>query len=344
MNVYDGLHWNIYDILPYQRNFNLINSERSIGKTYTTEAYVIDKCIQNHVEFVYISRTKRLKEKGALEKGVSKVVMEMFPEYEFAYTIEEMYIVEDEQKRVIGRCIALSEENESKNMTFPLVKYFIFDEYVIEETSSSRYYNGWDEPDALLKIYHTVDREEDRVICFLLGNNIKFHNPYHMHKAFNIPFTPKGGIWTSENVLFQNAQSSKALKDKKSKSKFIRMIEATDYGTYAIDGEYMGDNYSFIKPLTENAHYSFTFSIDNYSFGVYTSLKEGLVYVSDKVDPSCKLVYALTLEDHRENTLLTTSKQFTQLQWLAKNFKKGNVRFVSMEVKMRAEKGISFLL
>lgn len=45
---------------------------------------------------------------------MSKVVMEMFPEYEFAYTIEEMYIVEDEQKRVIGRCIALSEENESK--------------------------------------------------------------------------------------------------------------------------------------------------------------------------------------------------------------------------------------
>lgn len=46
MNVYDGLHWNIYEILPYQRNFNFINSERSIGKTYTTEAYVIDKCIQ----------------------------------------------------------------------------------------------------------------------------------------------------------------------------------------------------------------------------------------------------------------------------------------------------------
>lgn len=72
MNVYDGLHWNIYDILPYQRNFNLINSERSIGKTYTTEAYVIDKCIKNHVEFVYISRTKRLKEKGALRRVCQK--------------------------------------------------------------------------------------------------------------------------------------------------------------------------------------------------------------------------------------------------------------------------------
>ena len=46
MYVYDGIHWNIYDILPYQRNFNLINGERSMGKTYTCQMFTLDKCIE----------------------------------------------------------------------------------------------------------------------------------------------------------------------------------------------------------------------------------------------------------------------------------------------------------
>ena len=345
MNVYDGIHWNIYEILPFQRNFNLINSERTIGKTYTTEAWVIDKCITNHVEFVYITRTKKRKEKGALEKGLAKVVREKFNEYEFNFTSEEMVLVENEDyKRVLGYCVSLSEENDTKTMSFPLVKYIIFDEYVIEETPGNRYYNGWNAPDSFLKIYHTIDREEDRVICFMLGNNIRFHNPYHMHKAFRIPYTEKGKIWCSENVLFQNAVASGELKEKKAKSKFVRMIENTDYGKYANDGEYMNDNYSFIEAMHSSARYAMTLVYNGESYGVYNDLKNGVIYVSDKVDADCKLIYALTINDHSENTLLTKSRFITQLQWLANNYKIGNVRFTSMEIKMKIEKGIMFIL
>lgn len=58
MNVYDGIHWNIYEILPFQRNFNFINATRSIGKTYTTLLYIIDYCINHNAEYVYIVRTQ----------------------------------------------------------------------------------------------------------------------------------------------------------------------------------------------------------------------------------------------------------------------------------------------
>lgn len=350
MNVYDGMHWNIYEILPYQRNFNLINSERSIGKTYTTEFYVVAKCIEKAFEFVYIVRTKKIKEKGAFEKGMAKVIKEKFPDCHFEFTVENMFLVEEDietgknNKTLIGHCIALSEENETKNMSYPNVKYLIFDEYVIEEKSHTRYYNGWDEPTALLKIYHTIDREEDRVICFLLGNNIRFHNPYHMHKAFRIPFTEKGKIWTSENVLFQNAVSSAELKEKKSKSKFVRMITDTDYGKYANDGEYMGDNYSFVEKMHVSASYSFTLEYEGEKFGIYSSYKTGIIYVTDKIDPSCLLSYALTVDDHKENTMLTRNRSVTHLKWLADNFKIGNVRFENMEVKTKCERGIALLL
>jgi len=52
------MYWNINEILPYQRNFNLIDSERTIGKTYTTEKFLIKKCMENSLQFVYIVRTK----------------------------------------------------------------------------------------------------------------------------------------------------------------------------------------------------------------------------------------------------------------------------------------------
>lgn len=344
MNVYDGIHWNIYEILPFQRNFNLINGERSLGKTYTCLMFVLDKCIHKGLEFMYITRTQDEKKRGALESAFKKVTANEFKEYSFVYDTEEMKLEEMEEKRVLGYCTALTEAVKVKKKSYPNVKYMIFDEYMLEENQTSTYVNGWKEPDLLLNIYHTVDREEDRVICFMLGNNTKFHNPYHLHPAFNIPPIKKGGIWTSENVLFQYADGSANLHDLKANSKFLRMLEGTDYGKYAKDGTYIYDNYSFIEKLSTNASYSMTLEYDGNSFGVYSDLKNGAIYVSDKVDPSCKLIYALTIDDHKENTLLTRSHSFTQLKWLADNYKRGNIRFVSMEVKMKIEKGISLLL
>ena len=90
MNVYDGVHWNIYEILPFQRNFNLINGERSLGKTYTCLMFVLDKCIHKGLEFMYITRTQDEKKRGALESAFKKVTANEFKEYSFVYDTEEM--------------------------------------------------------------------------------------------------------------------------------------------------------------------------------------------------------------------------------------------------------------
>lgn len=348
LNVYDGVHWDIYKILPYQRNFNFINGERSLGKTYTTQMFVLDKCLQKGLEFVYIVRTQDEKKRGALEDGFKKVTSRVFASIEFGYSTEEMYmVIEGEEKNdyiTLGYCIALSEATKIKKKSYPNVKYIIFDEYMLEDNNTSKYVNGWKEPDLLLSIYHTIDREEDRVICFLLGNNTRFHNPYHMHKAFSIPPVEKGEIWMSENVLFQYAIGSPDLKTKKSKSKFLKMLEGTQYGSYANEGNYIYDNYSFISPMTGNTNYVFTMDYDGKSFGVYTANRDGLIYISDKIDPSCPIAYALTKNDHTENTMLTKSKNIACLNWLSRNYKLGNVRFISMEVKLQSEPGILMIV
>lgn len=333
MNCYDGKHWNIYEVLPYQRNFNFINGSRSIGKTYTALKYIIDKCKTNHLEFVYICRTQKEKQGGILESAVQKVCDNEFSETDFYFEKGVMY-ADDE---IIGYCIALSEAQQIKKHSYPNVKYILFDEYMLENDERA-YINGWHEPDLFLSIYHTIDREQDKVICFLLGNNTKFYNPYHLHPAFKIQPVKQGEIWTAENVLFQNAVASRELKDEKSKSRFVKMLEGTDYGKYANDGEYLLDNNNFILKLPANCRYYMTLYYNSDVFGVYQETETGNVFIHNVIDKSCRRRYALTKNAHNENTVYLTDKRANfMLKWLARCYKNGCVYYTSQEVKSRSE-------
>lgn len=333
------MYWDINKILPYQRNFNLINGERSIGKTYTTQKWVVNRCIKNHQQFIYIVRTQEEKKNGVFALGFEKVLLNEFPDYSFKFSTETCSC----KGETIGHCIALSESHKIKKRSFPLVYYIIFDEYMLESGSRSQYVSGWDEPDLFLSIYHTVDREEDRVKCFLLGNNTSFYNPYHMHPAFNVQPVHKGEIWTSENVLYQWAVSDNELKKKKQGSKFLNMIEGTKYGKFAKEGDYIEDNTAFLGKHSGNSIYIMTLETNGMSFGVYNDVKQGVVVISDHVDPSCPFRYAITLDDHTENTMLTKMKD-SHILWLSKAFKIGCVRFESMAIKKLTEEAIQKIL
>lgn len=333
------MYWDINKILPYQRNFNLINGERSIGKTYTTQKWVVGKCLEKQQQFVYLVRTQSEKKEGVLERAFEKVMTKEFPGLETAYTEETM----SANGEIIGFCIAISESQKIKKRSFPNVYYIIFDEYMLEDSSRSNYVSGWKEPDLLLSIYHTIDREEDRVKVFMLGNNTSFFNPYHLHPAFNIQPIKQGQIWTSENVLYQWAEGSKDLKEKRATSKFGKMIQNTRYGEYASAGHFIEDNDDFIAVHDGKAQYEFTIICGGIQYGVFADQNKGLVYISDKTDPSCPFVYALTVDDHTENVMLTKGKPGA-LEWFSKCIKIGVVRFENMYIKKLTEGEIYKLL
>lgn len=336
-------YWNIFEILPYQRNFNFINGPRSIGKTYTCQKYVLDRCINNGWEFVYITRTVENKKGGIFPDTFQKVMLNEFREIEFKTTTESMEIVIDDNSTVtLGHCIALSEYQKIKPKSYPNVRFIIFDEYMLEESGFNRYINGVKEPDLFLSIYHTIDRERDVVKCFLLGNNTSFYNPYHMHKAFNIPYIEDGKIWYNKYVLYQRVKPSKELAQSKEKSSFWNMINNTDYGKFANSGNFTEDRYDFICKLSGNTSYIMTLLYNNYNIGVYLDKENNKIICSQKVDPYCRCIYALTLESYSENALLNHNVGL--LKWLSDNFKKGKVYFDSMETKQIAQEAIYKLL
>lgn len=332
-------YFDIGKVVSYNRNFNFINGLRSIGKTYTTLKYIIRKCVEKQVEFVYIVRTKNEKKNNALEEGLEKVLVREFPEFDFEITAEEITL----DGVSIGRCIALTEAYEIKKHSFPNVKYMVMDEYILENKTGGRYVNGWNEPDLLLSIYHTIDREEDRVVCFFLGNNISFYNPYHMHPAFNIPHIEPGNIWCNENVLFYWAVPSEELQEEKSHSKFLNMIQNTKYGTYAAKGEYVEDSIVFIEKMPAACRPLFTILCDEHKFTIWND--HDILYISDNVTDTAPFIFALTMPDHNESSYFTKSSKLNfHLDLLRKSYINAKVRFTSPEVKALSEPALKLLL
>lgn len=341
-------YWDIAKILPFQRCFNFIDGPRSIGKTYGTQKFLLKRAKEKGQQFGYIVRTQDEKKNGVFEKAFAKVMQKEFPNDHFSFENNILYYIEyledipedatekDLQKipkneHILGYCFALSEAVKLKKYSYPLIKYIMFDEYMLEPAQAKSYVNGWHEPDLLLSIYHTIDREEDRVICFLLGNNTNFYNPYHLHPAFSIPLIARGEIWTSENVLFQNAAISAELHEEKASSKFQKMIQGSAYGNYAANGVYADEDNTFIEKRSRKARHIFTIKYNESMFGIWLNSDSGILYIDNKFDPSNGMIFALTLEDQTENTYI--DKKSFYIRYLVRSFMNGNVRFVSAEIR-----------
>lgn len=340
---FGGEYWNPYDILPYQRHFNFINSIRSMGKTYSLFGMFFKRWLKNKEKFILLVRTVDEKKKGALQKWVEKVMQIEFPNFQYICSSDEMhsaYVDEKGKKKpgeVIGYCRALSEAVKIKKQTFVNVRWMCLEEYMLEINHWDSYVKGWNEPDLLLNIYHTVDRESDYVICFLLGNNTAFYNPYHMHVAFNIPPTLPGNIWISENVLFQNYLPNTYMENKKRKSKFLRMIKGTDYANYAVEGIYTGDNTQFIAEKSNRAVFSFSFYYNECCFGVWHDSSIDLSFVSFKCGSANITRYSLGVVQQGHKVLEKTN---VLSKWLKKRYLSGKLFFETMEIKMKCEEGI----
>lgn len=318
-------YWDIHKILPYQRKFNFINGPRSIGKTYTALKYLIKTAIERDIEFAYVVRTQSEKKENALQFALEKVLTHEFSNLKFNANKDEVKKADNNQ--VIARCIALSEAFKIKKRSYPRVKYIILDEYLLEPESVTRYVNGWNEPDLFLSIYHTIDRDENKVICFFLGNNIIFNNPYHIHPAFNIPMIPPNTIYKNKYVLFQRAINEVQSTD----VGFKEMVKNTKYGKKYLDDDY-GDNESFIEKLKTQSVYVCTLK-DKISIGVYYSSKTGKVYFTDKVDNMCTSVYNFNRKDLKEHELLVIDKSHSILNWIVFNYKRSNIYYSDGRIK-----------
>ena len=317
------MYYDYAKILSYNAFFNFLVGERGVGKTYGATKFVVKQAINKNSEFVYIRRYK-----SDLKKSVPKLFDELIKNEEFPdntlSTKGNKFYIDDE---ICGYAIALSEANSYKSTNFSKVRYIIFDEFIIEN-SSQHYINN--EVEVFLSIIETIARMR-RVNVFLLGNNVSMINPYFLF--FNISQPYNSDIKTyKDGLILVQVMKNEEYRQAKRESDFGKIVEGTDYSNYAIENQPRFDNKDFIEKKSKNSRCTFSFKYKDNIYGVWFDYILGKIFVSN--DANTDICFSCTLEDHSPNTMFySVAKDYHAWRTFIKNYKLGNVYFENVKIK-----------
>ena len=135
-------------------------------------------------------------------------------------------------------------------------------------------------------------------------------------------------------VILGKTRMKALIKVNRLNTRFGKIIEGTDFAEYAIKNKFVLDNKTFIARKGATAQYYLTFIYKGESFGIWIDYNEGRFFVSQDVDPSCKIVYSITVDDHAPNTLLLSNiNKAVFWRKFIDNYKQGNVYFENQKIK-----------
>ena len=312
--------------------FNFIIGERGVGKTYGAIKFCINDYLKNGNQFVYLRRFKTEIESSADAKDNSffaKIIEnEEFPDHEFKTQAKKDKAIFRCDKEICGYAIPLSTSLILKSKSFSKVKTIIFDEFIIERGT---YHYLQNEVHQFLDFCETVMRLHDFRV-FFLGNAIQKANPYFNYFNLDIPYG--SDIKTFQNgLILVNYIKNLEYRAAKRKSRFGRLIDGTEYGSYAIDNKFLHENQTFIEKHDGHAKFYFILKVNGLNIGVWSSTLNGKIYFSNKYDNKCPIIYTTSTEDHNENTTLIRARNSTFMLTIIEKYRQGLVCFENQMIK-----------
>jgi hypothetical protein len=310
--------------------FNFINGIRGCGKTYGKLKDDIDRYMKGKGRFIYLRRSEEELKTLTTQKS-GRLFNHVQVEYEgHALWCEANLLHID--KEVCGYAAALSTARKLKSDALDYVTDIIFDEYVIDDTTSQQRYLP-DEVTAFFEFYETVARPGSRdydVTVWFLGNAISSSNPYFDFLNLDLPYG--SDIIKKGEFLVQMCAPPDLIEAKK-KTRFYQAIAGTEYAAYAVENRFLRDNRTFIEKKTKDAEYQFTLIYYDNLIGVWRDYRNCKFYISESVDKQCRTVYAVTTETQEPNTfLLRGFKNNYHLKELKKAYDSGCLFYESQKL------------
>lgn len=329
------MYYDIHKILTYNALLNILVGERGVGKTFSTSQFVTNEFIKKKHEFVYVRRYKTEISKSTKKFFDALIVEDKFPNNKLEVKGNTFFIDDN----LCGYSIALTTAQAQKSVNFSRVKYIIFDEFILENSSSHYLKN---EVEVFLGLIETIARTRD-VKVFMLGNAVTPYNPYFLF--FNITMPYNNDIKTFKNgLILVQYMKNEEYRNFKRETKFGKLISGTEYEEYAINNSFRLEKENFISHKSGCSKFSFSLKYKDNILGVWLDFKNGKVYVSnDHLDNGN--IFACTNEDHTPNTmLLSVAKQYKGFKILINNYKLGNVYFENHKIKNLCNEIIRLLL
>lgn len=328
----DSIYLNYNKIRSFNALINLIISERGLGKTYGFKEMAIKHFKKTGKQFIYLRRyDSDLKESvgSSLDNKFFEQVKDKFKDDKFSISkskkVSKLYI----NDKICGYAFPLSASESIKSVSFENVDTICFDECMLKDGSTQRYLKN--EAEVLLDVIETIGRLRNGIKVYCLGNAISSTNPIMNYFDLTLPYNSEYKTFKDGLILVFYARNSK-YREVKKQTEFGRLISDTKYGKYAIDNEFLTDSKTFIKKKSKGVHYYYTIVIDNKKYGIWRNYEEQSMYVSEDIDPNCRVIFAITDNSHNENSILVKSHN-PYIKNIKNYYNNGLLYFESQRIK-----------
>lgn len=264
--------YNLDNILKHNAQYYMIFGERSNGKSYAVDTYIIDRFFEEGSQFAFVKRFEediKTKYMSEVFNPLEDYVLEKY-NHRLKFYRGQWLVYEDglegklAECKVFGYAFSLANVNRTKATSYPKIETILFEEFMSIDCT---YIN--DELNMFLNLISTIVRYRHNVKVFMLANAISKFSPYssalgirlHRVKKGEIilkEYTDKKGFKTkfaierSENVnVFDNNQNdSKIVYNNFGNSGVGAMITSGDFEVHAYPRKVA--SYTFDELKTEN--------------------------------------------------------------------------------------------
>lgn len=330
VSVDTDIFFDIKRNLTHNCLFNFIVGSRGVGKTFSFKKWAIEDFLKNEGQFVYVRRYEKEAKKAV--RTFWDDIRYLFPDHELTVKGNNFLI----DGAIAGYAIILSTAKIEKSVSYPHVNKICFDEFLIEKG----YYRYLpDDVGSFLNLYETIARPGSGhcdVVVFFMANAITWTNPYFLYFKIQKPKKRDKNnklIWKNGDILLEMTDGN-GFTDVKKQTRFGQIIDGTPYGEFSINNEFLLDDDTFIEKKAATARYYFTFKYKGKKFGVWADFNMGKLWVSNDIDPSYRLIYAITIKDHEPNSIyLKRLASAGHFKTFLEYYKQGMVGFESIDLK-----------
>lgn len=283
----------------------MVTSNRSAGKTTAFLKLQLEDFKNSGKKAMLLYRQKyETRACSQIYSDVLRLYPELGVEMKAESRAEGLYYEMFLDGESFGYACALNNPDQLKKYSpiFADVYNIVMDEF---QTESGKYLPK--EVQKLQSLLLTIARgggaQSRKVRLFLLGNMVSIMNPYFIY--FNIHKRLKadtrfirGKGWVAQFEF--NESASAAIKS----SGIYKAFANDDYMNYSTENVYLIDSEIFIQSPKGKSKYIYTIVHDDVKYGVREYFEDGLLYVSRKVDNSCKLVVTFKASNHTQNTIM----------------------------------------
>lgn len=326
-----------YDkVMGYGATFNFLITSRGLGKTYGAIKMAVKDFLKNGHEFIYLRRYKTEITSASKHLFDALNLNKEFKDYTLLCEGNKFFIQkhksddddEKPEKQLMGYAIALSTANILKSTNFASVRTIIYDEFLL---GPGVFHYLPNEVEAFLDFYETVSRMRD-VRVFFLGNAITQSNPYFNYFRLTLPYNSNFKTFKNGLIVVNYATNADYVEAKKI-TKFGQLIAGTHYSDYAIENDWLSDDEAFIEKKIGYCKNVSVVKLNGKMYGIWRSTENKRYYISEDYDPCNICIMSLDKADHDEETVLMSARTNPFFKFVIENFRVGNVRFESINVK-----------